>query len=114
LRIVEWLGHWILALVHWGYVFFMDLWSYDVVSLMLCIEARRLCIGFVYCVDSMVVTVMVLTTVVKNKLSKESIRKEHSSPSTKFLLLYYFFLHLLFFGCVCGCRSHGLDTWFYA
>ena len=31
--------HWSLALVCCGYVLFLDLWSYDVVSLRLCIEA---------------------------------------------------------------------------
>jgi hypothetical protein len=32
-------GHWSLALVRCGYVLFLDLWSYDVVSLRRCIEA---------------------------------------------------------------------------
>jgi hypothetical protein len=32
-------GHWSLALVHCGYVLFLDLWSYDVVSPRQCIEA---------------------------------------------------------------------------
>jgi hypothetical protein len=38
-------GHWSLALVCCGYVLFLDLWSYDVVSLRLCIEAWFLCTG---------------------------------------------------------------------
>ena len=31
--------HWRLALVHCGYVLFLDLWSYDVVSPRRCIES---------------------------------------------------------------------------
>jgi hypothetical protein len=32
-------GHWSLALVHYGYVLFLYLWLYDVVSLRRCIES---------------------------------------------------------------------------
>jgi hypothetical protein len=39
-------GPWSLALMCCGYVLFLDLWSYDVVSLRLCIELGSYALGF--------------------------------------------------------------------